>query len=101
MIWNYRVFREADGGLSIREVFYEQDGAILACSDPAPTEADSISELTALLDDLRAALALPILTLEDVPAQSELRSPSASRAPTLSHAAVLAELGLEHESELA
>jgi hypothetical protein len=100
MNWNYRVFREADGGLSIREVFYEQDGTILACGEPAPMEADSISELAELLGDLRAALALPLLTLNDVPSSTETPKTRPERQ-RLSHQAVLAELGLEREAEQA
>ncbi len=100
MIWNYRVFREADGGLSIREVFYEQDGAILACGEPAQMEADSINELAELLDDLRAALALPLLTLNDVPASAE-KPGARPEGQRLSHQAALAELGLERQAEQA
>ena len=40
--WNYRVFREADGGLSIRETFYAEDGHVIACGEPATGEAASI-----------------------------------------------------------
>lgn len=93
MIWNYRVFREEDGGLSIREVFYEQDGSILACSEPVRMEADSIAELTAQLEALREALDQPVLTLADVPAPDQARARGKPQ-PTLAHQEVLSRLGL-------
>ena len=96
MIWNYRVFREADGGLSIREVFYEQDGRIVACSESVSIEADSISELTTQLDELRAALDQPILALADVPS-TELARAQTANGKRLSHREVLARLGLVGE----
>ena len=66
--WNYRVFLEVDGGLSIREAFYDEAGRVIACSEPVAVEAASITALTALLDDLRQALDQPVLTLSDLPA---------------------------------
>jgi hypothetical protein len=97
MIWNYRVFKEDDGGLSIREVFYEQDGTVLACSEPVQAEADSIAALTTQLDAFQEALDLPILSLADVPAKTPASGRSHSQT-TLSHEAVLAKLGLVTQS---
>lgn len=91
--WNYRVFREADGGLSIREAFYAEDGQVIACGEPATVEAVSIHELTALLNDWRRALDLPVLALSDIPARpaGQSRTPSEKR---LTQAEVLSRLGL-------
>ncbi len=97
MIWNYCVFREADGGLTIREVFYARDGNIIACSEPVQLEAESITDLTRLIEELKAALDLPILSLADVPLPSVQPSPRADRRNTLTHQAVLARLGLTPE----
>jgi hypothetical protein len=96
MAWNYRVFREADGGLSIREVFYESDGQIVACGESVRLEAGSISELTTLLDELSEALALPILTPVDVPPPSGPK-PAKGQRKLVSHREVLARLGLVGE----
>jgi hypothetical protein len=35
MTWNYRVFREPNGDYVIREVYYEADGSIVACTENA------------------------------------------------------------------
>jgi len=33
--WNYRVFLEDNGDFVIREVFYNEEGAILGCTEQA------------------------------------------------------------------
>lgn len=66
--WNYRVFREADGDHVIREVFYDEQDLIIACTAEAVEPMGHT--LTELADDLRAfqaALELPVLTLDNVP----------------------------------
>lgn len=78
--WNYRVFREDDGDHIIREVFYDEHDAIVACT------ADAVEPLgrtfAELVDDVRAfqaALDLPVLTLDDVPVGSPVARPSDRR----------------------
>ncbi|MEI7512973.1 MAG: hypothetical protein WCK01_05990 [Candidatus Uhrbacteria bacterium] len=66
--WNYRVFREDDGDYIIREVFYDEQGAILGCTaDAVEPIGRSIAELTEDIGSFQAALNLPILTLADMP----------------------------------
>lgn len=68
MTWNYRVFREEDGDYVIREVFYADDGSIMTCTaDPVEPFGGSIEELAESIDDFKAALAFPVLTLNDIP----------------------------------
>ncbi len=94
--WNYRVFREADGGLSLREAFYAEDDRVIACSEPVTGEADSLTELTALLNDWRRALDQPVLTLTDVPVPPA-GQPRPRSGRRLSHAEVVSRLGLAQE----
>ncbi|MBP1468617.1 hypothetical protein EYB53_023085 [Candidatus Chloroploca sp. M-50] len=95
--WNYRVFREDDGDFIIREVFYDDDGAILGCTAHAVEPCGrSLEELTTSLADFQAALALPTLTLGDMP-QPSMERPTAPRGCTLSSAEVRAKLGLHSE----
>jgi hypothetical protein len=93
--WNYRVFREATGDLAIRSVFYDANGQILSCSrDVIVVNAESIDGLIQLIDDMKAALRLPILSLADVPDERETQP--IGQQITLSHAELLAELELSH-----
>lgn len=68
MEWNYRVFREKDGGYVIREVYYDANGSILACTENAvePT-GESLEELAQDIEWFGEALTLPVLTLADIP----------------------------------
>jgi hypothetical protein len=93
--WDYRVFREANGDLTIREVFYSPDGELLGFSRDAVTvSAGSIDTLVQMMDDLKAALRLPILSLDDIPA--DLSPPMVGQQTTITHAELLAELGIDH-----
>ena len=95
MIWNYRVFRESDDEYVIREVFYSDDGTILACSaQPAELFGQSTDELGRMLEDFQAALQLPVLTLDDIP-PPEQRAPSPERAPSVRQGDIRAALGLQ------
>jgi hypothetical protein len=68
MTWNYRVFREDDGDYVIREVFYAEDGSIITCTaDPVEPFGSTLDELAQSIEDFKAALTLPVLTLADVP----------------------------------
>lgn len=90
--WNYRVFREADGDYSIREVFYDEKGTILGCTAEA-VEPMGVS-LAALAEDVRsfqAALHLPVLSLADMPPEPRERR-RRDRSGNRSLEAVLREL---------
>ena len=94
MTWNYRVFREDDGEYVIREVFYGEDGAILGCTANAVEPFGStLEELAQTLADFQSALALPVLTVDDIPQPSAL--PERKRgARTISSEQLRAQLGL-------
>lgn len=93
--WNYRVFHEDRGDFVIREVFYAEDGAIIGCTANAVEPfGQTLEELATSIADFQAALALPILTLADIPEPSMSRKQAASRQ-TSSSADVRARLGLE------
>jgi hypothetical protein len=97
MLWNYRLVTIADR-VGLYEVFYEQDGQILACSqDPITLEADSSEELEIYLQGLQEALKLPVLQLEDLPPIPE-HSPFVDRGTPLE--TLWEELGLEKEELL-
>jgi hypothetical protein len=71
--WNYRVFREEDGEYIIREVFYDEDGAILGCTANAVEPfGRTLEELAQTLVDFQSALALPVLTVGDIPQPATL-----------------------------
>jgi hypothetical protein len=66
--WNYRVFREENGDYIIREVFYDENGAIITCTlNAVEPLGSSLEELAADLASFQEALHLPILTLADIP----------------------------------
>jgi hypothetical protein len=66
--WNYRVFRELDGHFVFREVFYDEAGQRMACSqDPIEPSCETLDELRQMLQDLQIALQDPVLTLDDFP----------------------------------
>jgi hypothetical protein len=68
MDWNYRVFQETNGDYIIREVFYAEDGSIIGCTDDAVEPSGrSLTELARDIECFRQALALPTLTLDDIP----------------------------------
>lgn len=95
--WNYRVFREEDGDCIIREVFYDDSGAILGCTAHAVEPMGrSLEELATSLADFQAALALPTLTMGEMP-QPSMERPTAPRGRTSSSAEVRAKLGLRAE----
>lgn len=95
--WNYRVFREDNGDFIIREVFYEDDGSILGCTEQAVEPfGRTLDELAASIADFQAALTLPILTLGAMPEPSMERT-AASRRRRFSSAEVREKLGLRPE----
>lgn len=99
MTWNYRVFQEADGDYVIREVFYAEDGAIVGCTKNAVEPFGStLEELAQSIEDFRAALALPVLTLEDIPKSSPVLEKQ-NNGTTISHEQLRRQLGLNDAQE--
>jgi len=99
MTWNYRVFREEDGDYIIREVFYAEDGSILGCTaDAVEPTGGSLDELGREIDDFRAALSLPVLTLADMPEPAACPQPR-PHGNTISSAELRVRLGLDAEPE--
>jgi hypothetical protein len=92
--WDYRVLREEDGMYVIREVFYEEDGSLLACTEDAVEPmGDSLKELGRELDAFKAALKQPELTLADIPKPVHKKS-APDRAKNRRIEQVADELGL-------
>jgi hypothetical protein len=95
MTWNYRVFEEPNGDYIVREVFYTEDGAIFSCTESAVEPfGRSLEELAENIEWFKEALALPVLTLADVPENSPIEK-EPNQSLTLSHEQLLAELNLE------
>lgn len=93
MNWDYRVFFE-DAGYTIRTVYYDDTGAIAACSEKETAPfGESLVELEAELNQLLAALKKPVISASDVPLPSD--RPKAKRGKSLQ--AVRQQLGLRSE----
>lgn len=92
--WNYRVFREDDGEYVIREVFYAEDGTILGCTANAVEPyGRTLEDLAQTLADFQSALALPVLTLGDIPQPATI--PERKRGSrSISSEQLRAQLGL-------
>lgn len=94
MKWNYRVFREENGEYIIREVFCEEDGSILGCTENAVEPfGGSLEELAQNIEWFKEALKLPVLTLADIP-QMIKKNGKRDRSKNISHKQLVAELGL-------
>ena len=94
MTWNYRVFREDDGDYVIREVFYAEDGSLVGCTaDAVEPFGSTLEELAQSLEDFKAALSLPVLTLKDIP-ESSPKPKKQKTGKTLSHEQLRTQLGL-------
>jgi len=91
--WHYRVFKEDNGDYIIRELFYDEAGCIVGCTQEAVEPfGDSLAELAAQIEAFKQALTLPVLTLADVPLrQGKKKQPL--NGHTMSHHQVMAELG--------
>lgn len=80
MQWEYRVFRENDGGFVIREVLYDSDGSIVACTqDSVEPFGESLEELAQDIEWFKEALNKSVLTLADIPVH-EKRSHNGARS---------------------
>lgn len=97
--WNYRVFREDDGEYVIREVFYSEDGAMLGCTANAVEPyGRTLEELAQTLADFQSALALPVLTVGDIPQPATI--PARKRGSrTISSEQLRVQLGLHSAQE--
>ncbi len=93
MHWDYRVFFE-DGGYTIRTVYYDDRGAITACSQKSVEPfGESLENLQEELNLLQAALKKKVLSVSDIPTQTV--RPEAKRGKSLQ--AVRQQLGLHSE----
>lgn len=94
MTWDYRVFREQDGAYVIREVFYDDDGSLLACTESAVEPmGESLNELAKDIDAFKEALKLPVLTLADIPSRPKKKG-NENRGRNLTSEQLRAKLGL-------
>jgi predicted glycosyltransferase len=90
--WNYRVFRESASSYVIREVFYDDQGDILSCTDSAvEPSGQTIEELAKDIEYFREALGLPVLTLADIP-DTPATAPRHGQSQNTSMAQILQEL---------
>jgi hypothetical protein len=97
--WNYRVFREQNGDYIIREVFYAEDGSLLGCTEKAVEHwGQSLEELAKNIEWFKEALALPVLTIADIPEQQMKSEPKSERVGNISHEQLMVELGLAKPS---
>ncbi len=96
--WNYRVFREDEGEYVIREVFYSEDGEIFSCTvDAVEPFGETLDELAQDIEHFKAALALPVLTLADIPASPPTNEELASQM-TMSHDELRRQLARDDEA---
>ncbi|RFA30017.1 hypothetical protein CAI21_07305 [Alkalilimnicola ehrlichii] len=64
MRWNYRIVRK-QGVLAVFEVYYDEDGKPETCTaDPVAPQGETLDELRGDLEHYVAALASPILDIE-------------------------------------
>jgi len=64
MIWDYRIIKQADGLMEIRQIFYKEDGTIYGMSeDKISIEGFELDEITMELESLLKALEKPIIEL--------------------------------------
>jgi hypothetical protein len=97
--WNYRVFQEANDDYIIREVFYADDGSIMGCTEKAVEPwGRTLEELAQDIDSFKEALTLPVLTLDDIPAQQMKLDSQGEGKNSISHAQLLSDLGLDSSS---
>ncbi|HAT12802.1 MAG TPA: hypothetical protein DCS91_03650 [Microcoleaceae bacterium UBA11344] len=93
MHWDYRVFFE-DGIYTIRTVYYDDSGAIAACSEKESAPfGESLEELQEELNLLQEALKKQVLSASDLPNKGD--RPKAKRGKSLQ--AVRQQLGWQSE----
>lgn len=99
MIVTYRVFQEANGQYTIHELFLEHDGKIITYGRaPVIPKGGSLADLTQEIEALKAALALPVLTLAEVEAEIATQMPLVKRErKNISHVELMKKLGFTAE----
>jgi len=96
--WEYRVFREDDGAYIIREVFHDDDGSLVGCTESAVEPMGrSLEELAKDIDSFKEALKLPVLTLADIPSRPRKKR-KRDRSQNLTIEQVRARFGLDKQS---
>ncbi|NET59492.1 MAG: hypothetical protein F6K47_26110 [Symploca sp. SIO2E6] len=101
MIWTYRVFCDNKGHYSIREVFSERDGQLIAYGkSPVAVLGNSPEELRQLIQWCKEAFELPVLSLEEVDAQIAAlpASSKAEHSQNVSLQQVMTELDIHADS---
>lgn len=100
MIWTYRVVYDEIGRYSVRELFYERDGALITYSSiPVAPVGSSPEELLRQMDQLREAFDLPILSTAELDAAVSKQKVAGQKetGPRISLEQVKAELIAEIE----
>jgi hypothetical protein len=93
MTWNYRVFKEKNSEYVIREVHYDENGSIVACTERAVEPfGESLEELAKDIGYFKEALSLPVLTLSDIPHPQEQKRKH-DRRKNMSRAQLETKLG--------
>ena len=95
MIWDYRVVCGENGQFSLREVFYERDGRLIAYSqEPVKPQGASLEDLSQEVRWFKEALNLPVLTAQELDAEIAAHPPRPKAEPrrTYTRAEVEAEL---------
>ncbi len=93
MHWDYRVLLE-DGGYTIRTVYYDDEGTIVACSEKSLEPfGESLEALQEELNLLQTAITKKVISASDIPPQTV--RPKVKRGKSL--AAVRQQLGLQPE----
>ena len=99
LTWNYCVFREENADYAIREVFYDEEGAVLGCTaDPVEPYGESLEELARDIEWFQEALTLPILTLADMPPATSGQLPR-DRSKNIPLDQLLAELEADNTDQ--
>lgn len=97
MIWTYRVFHDKDG-YCVRIVHYERDGTLIGYhKEPAVPSGRTAEELAQDLEWFKQAFEMPILTVEELDAESAVRCshPKQKRAKNKTLEQLMSELEQE------
>jgi hypothetical protein len=92
--WDYRIFKEDNGDYIIREVFYDEEGCIIGCTEEGVEPfGHSLEDLAEQLEAFKKALTLPVLTLADIPLKKEEKKRQ-KEGQNISHEELVIELDL-------
>lgn len=100
MIWTYRVFRDNNGRYSVREIYYEHDGTIIAYSKaPVTPVGSSFKDLMQQVQWFQDAFDLPVLSLEEIDAQIAAQpvKPQSESGKNIPLRQIIAELEQEED----